>query len=119
MKKTRLTLIILALLVLLGSIGMTVCLLFSNYQNVRLFKQAQNNFLQGDDAALALAETQLLQLIRSDSDNEAAFIMLADIALKKKIYPEQVYYRHMACQLNPLSKENKEKYIVCKEKYNT
>ncbi|MBE6384046.1 MAG: hypothetical protein E7048_00115 [Lentisphaerae bacterium] len=119
MKKTRLTLIILALLVLLGSIGMTVCLLFSNYQNVRLFKQAQNNFLPGDDAALALAETQLLQLIRSDSDNEAAFIMLADIALKKKIYPEQVYYRHMACQLNPLSKENKEKYIesLCFARY--
>ena len=112
MKKFRLTLIILSVLILLGSIGMTVFLLFSNYQNVRLFKQAQSNFLRGDDASLTLAEAQLLQLVRNDSDNEAAFIMLGDIARKKKIYPEQVYYRYMAYRLNPLSRENKEKYIA-------
>jgi tetratricopeptide (TPR) repeat protein len=77
-----------------------------------LFKQAQSNFLRGDDASLTLAEAQLLQLVRNDSDNEAAFIMLGDIARKKKIYPEQVYYRYMAYRLNPLSRENKEKYIA-------
>ena len=68
MKKFRLTLIILSVLILLGSIGMTVFLLFSNYQNVRLFKQAQSNFLRGDDASLTLAEAQLLQLVRNECD---------------------------------------------------
>ena len=91
MKKSRLILIILSVLVLLGCIGMTGYLLFSNYQNVRLFKQAQENFQQGDEASLALAENQLLQIIRSDSENESAFIMLGEIARRKKVHSEQVY----------------------------
>ena len=91
--------------------NMTVFLLFSNYQNVRLFKQAQNNFQQGSEASLALAEAQLLKIIAKDSDHEAAFIMLSEIARKKKIYPEQVYYRFVAYRLNPLSAENQEKYL--------
>ena len=52
-----------------------VFLLFSNYKNVRIFKQARSNFLQGDDASLELAETLLLQVIAADLDNEAAFSM--------------------------------------------
>ena len=119
LKKSHIVLIAVSILILLGCIGMTVLLLFSNYQNVRLFKQAKNNFLRGDEAALALAETQLLQITAQDSDNEAAFIMLAEIASRKKIYPEQVYYRFMAHRLNPLSSENKEKYIesLCFARY--
>lgn len=119
MKKIRLILIILSVLILVGCIGITVILLFSNYQNVRLFKQAQADFLQGDEASLALAEIQLLKLIQNDSDHEAAFIMLGEIARKKKIYPEQVYYCFMAYRLNPLSSENKEKYIssLCFARY--
>ena len=119
MKRSRLVLIILAVLILLGCIGMTAYLLFSNYRNVRLFKQAQSNFVQGDEASLDLAESQLLQVIRLDSDNEAAFIMLGEIARKKKVYPEQVYYCHMAYRLNPLSQENREKYIdsLCMARY--
>lgn len=119
MKKRRIILIILSVLILLGCIGMTAYLLFSNYQNVRLFKEAQSNFSQGDEASLTLAETQLLQVIRNDSDNEAAFIMLGEIARKRKIHPEQVYYCFMAYRLNPLSSENKEKYIesLCFARY--
>ena len=119
MKRSRLILIILSLLILCGCIGMTAYLLFSNYRNVRLFKQAQSNFLQGDEASLDLAESQLQQVIRLDSDNEAAFIMLGEIARKKKVYPEQVYYCHMAYRLNPLSQENREKYIdsLCMARY--
>ena len=95
MKKSRLTLIILSLLILLVCVGVTVCLLFFNYQNVRLFKEAQRNFQCGDEASLSLAEEQLLQVVRNDSDNEAAFVMLGEIARKRKIYPEQVYYCYM------------------------
>ena len=69
LKKSHWILIISSVLILIGCIGATAYLLFSNYQNVRLFKQAQNNFLRGDEASLSLAETQLLQLIRHDSDN--------------------------------------------------
>ena len=105
-------LIILSVLILLGSIGMTAFLLFANHKNVRLFKQAQDNFLRGDDSSLSLAEKQLLQAVQNDSDNEAAFIMLGEISRKRKIYPEQVYYCFMAYRLNPLSRENKERYII-------
>ncbi len=119
MKKYRLILIVLSVLILLGCIGMTAYLLLFNYRNVRLFKQAKGNFLQGDENALTLAESQLLQIIRSDSDNEAAFVMLGEIAGKKKVYPEQVYYCFMAYRLNPLSSENREKYInsLCFARY--
>ena len=111
LKKSRWILIILSILVLSGCIGMTVCLLFSNYQNVRLFKQAQNNFRRGDNDSLTTAEAQLQQLIRNDNDHEAAYIMLGEIARKRKVYPEQVYFCYMAHRLNPLSAENKERYI--------
>ena len=98
---------------------MTAFLLFSNVRNVRLFQQAQSNFQRGDDASLDLAETQLLQLIARDSNNESAFSMLGEIAGKRKFYPEQVYYCAMAYRLNPLSSENKEKYIdsLCSARY--
>lgn len=117
--KKRLVLICISVLILLGCIGMTVYLLFSNYQNIRLFKQAQSNFQQGDDTSLELAEAQLLRVINNDSDNEAAFVMLGEIARKRKIYPEQVYYCFMAYRLNPLSEENKNKYIesLCFARY--
>ena len=119
MKKSRLTLIILSLLILLVCVGVTVYLLFSNYQNVRLFKEAQRNFQRGDEASLSLAEEQMLQVVRNDSDNEAAFVMLGEIARQRKIYPEQVYYCYMACRLNPLSAENKDRYInsLCFARY--
>lgn len=109
--KKRITLISAALLILIACIGMTVFLLFSNYRNVVLFKQAQSNFQRGDDASLNAAEAQLLQLIRNDDDNETAYLMLASIAGQRKVYPEQVYYSYMAHKLNPLSAENKAKYI--------
>ena len=111
LKKSHWLLIILSVLILVGTIGITACLLFSNYQNVRLLKQAQNNFRRGDDESLNLAESQLLLLVRSDSDNEAAYLMLGAIAAMRKVYPEQVYYSYMAHRLNPLSEENKELYI--------
>ena len=119
MKKSRLILIIFSVLILAGCISMTVFLLFSNVRNVRLFQQAQSNFQRGDDASLDLAETQLLQLIAKDSNNESAFSMLGEIAEKRKFYPEQVYYCAMAYRLNPLSSENKEKYIdsLCFARY--
>ena len=119
MKKSRLILIIFSVLILAGCISMTAFLLFSNVRNVRLFQQAQSNFQRGDDASLDLAETQLLQLIARDSNNESAFSMLGEIAGKRKFYPEQVYYCAMAYRLNPLSSENKEKYIdsLCSARY--
>ena len=109
--KLRIILIAVSLLILVGCIGLTGYLLFSNYQNVSLFKQAQSNFQRGDDHSLQVAESQLLQLIRNDEDNEAAYIMLGAIAEKRKVYPEQVYYCYMAHKLNPLSAENKAQYI--------
>ena len=119
MKKSRLILIIFSMLILAGCISMTAFLLFSNVRNVRLFQQAQSNFQRGDDASLDLAETQLLQLIAKDSNNESAFSVLGEIAGKRKFYPEQVYYCAMAYRLNPLSNENKEKYIdsLCFARY--
>ena len=111
MKKVRFTLIVLSVLILLGTIGMTALLLFSNYRNVRLFRQAQSNFLKGDKNSLESAEAQLLQLIRNDADNEAAYIMLGKIAGQWKIYPEQIFYCYKAHRLNPLSAENKKSYI--------
>ena len=110
-RKLRLILIIVSLLILAGCVGVTAYLLFSNHLQTRLFAQAKSNFLQGDGDSLALAETQLLQVIRNDDDNEAAYIMLAEIAGKRKNYPEQVYYCFMAHRLNPLSRENAEKYV--------
>lgn len=119
LKKSHSILIVISLLMLFLCIGMTVYLLFSNYQNVHLFKQAQNNFLRGDSESLQLAETQLLQVISHDSDNEAAYVMLGEIAGRKKIYPEQIYYCYMAHRLNPLSAENKTEYIqsLCLGRY--
>ena len=111
LKKSHWILIIVSVLILLSCIGITAYLLFSNYQNIRLFKQAQSNFQRGDEESLTLAETQLLQFVRKDNDNEAAYIMLGQIAEKRKCYPEQVYYCYMAHRLNPLSSENKECYI--------
>lgn len=109
--KKRIILIAAALLVLLACIGMTVFSLFSNYRNVVLFKEAQSNFKRGDDKSLDAAEVQLLQLISNDDDNENAYVMLADIAGKRKVFSEQVYYSFMAHKLNPLSAENKDRYI--------
>ena len=111
LKKSHWVLVAFSILILSGCIGMTAVLLLSNYQNVRLFKQAQNNFLRGDDDSLSKAEIQLQQVIRTDKDNEAAYIMLGEIAGRRKIYPEQVYYCYMAHRLNPLSAENKALYI--------
>ncbi len=107
----RIVIISAALLVLFVCIGMTAFLLFSNYQNVALLKQARNNFQSGDEKSLDIAEAQLLQLVRNDDDNETAYIMLSAIAGKRKVYPEQVYYSYMAHKLNPLSAENKFEYI--------
>ena len=111
LKKSHWVLIIVSVLILFGCVGVTGYLLFSNYQNARLFKQAQRNFQRGDEESLTLAETQLLQVIRKDKDNEAAYVMLGAIAEKRKCYPEQVYYCFMAHRLNPLSSENKTQYI--------
>ena len=110
-KRLRLILIIVSLLILLGCIGLTAYLLFSNYQQAHLFAQAKSNFQIGDAKALALAKAQLQQVIQNDDDNEAAYIMLAEIAEKQKNYPEQIYYSFMTHRLNPLSQVNKAKYI--------
>ena len=117
--KKHVALIVVASLVLIGCIGVTAYLLFSNYQNVLLFKQAEENFIRGDEESLNVAELQLQQIIRNDNDNESAYFMLAEIARKKKIYPELVYYSYMAYRLNPLSSVNKEKYIegLCFARY--
>ena len=119
LKKSHLLLIIFSVLILLGCVGITAFLLFSNHQNVRLFKQAKSNFQRGDAESLDLAELQLQQLIRTDDDNEAAYIMLAEIAARRKVYPEQVYYCYMAHRLNPLSVESKTRYIksLCMARY--
>ena len=119
LKKSHLILIIVSVLILFACIGITAYLLFSNYQNVRLFKQAQGNFQRGDASSLKIAEAQLQQVIAKDSDNEAAYIMLGVIAEKNKCYPEQVYYCYMAHRLNPLSKENKAAYVksLCFARY--
>ena len=110
LKKSHIVLVIVSVLILLGCIGMTLYLLFSNYQNVRLYKQAQSDFLLGDADSRQLAEARLLQVIRKDDDNEGAYRMLGEIAAKRKNYPQQVYYCYMAHRLNPLSEENREKY---------
>ncbi len=119
LKKSRIILISVSVLILAGCICMTGYLFFSNYQNIRLFRQAEENFHRGDEASINLAESQLLRLITFDDDNEAAYIMLGKIAGKRKVYPEQVYYCHMACRLNPLSRENKKEYIksLCFARY--
>lgn len=111
LRKKQIILILISAAVLLACCGITACLLFSNYQNIRLFKQAQNNFANGDAASLNAAAAQLQQLIRNDDDNEAAYLMLAAIAGKRKFYPEQAYYSHVAYRLNPLSSKNKKLYI--------
>ncbi len=119
LKKSHIVLVVVSVLILLGCIGMTLYLLFSNYQNVRLYKQAQSDFLLGDADSLQLAEARLLQVIRKDDDNEGAYRMLGEIAAKRKNYPQQVYYCYMAHRLNPLSEENREKYIksLCFARY--
>jgi len=104
-------LIAVSLLILLGCVGIMGFLLFSNYQNVSLLRQAQSNFQRGDADSLAAADAQLRQLIANDDDNEAAYIMLGEIAGKQQIYPEQVYFCYMAHKLNPLSAENRQRYI--------
>jgi hypothetical protein len=104
-------LLIVSLLILAGCIGITAFLLCSNYQQANLFAQANKQFLQGSEQSIARAEMQLRQVIQNDNDNEAAYIMLAAIANKRKSYPEQVYYSFMAHRLNPLSRENAEKYV--------
>lgn len=109
--KWHVVLIILSVLILFGFIGITAYLLFFNYSNVRLLKEAQSNFRRGDAKSLELAESQLLQLIENDDDNEAAFIMLGKIAEKQKSYPGLVSYTYMAHRLDPLSEENKAWYI--------
>ena len=110
-KKIQIILIIIAVLVLLGSIGMSFFLLFSSYQNIQLFREAANNFKRGDSKSFDSAERQLLQLINNDDDNEQAFIMLGEIARARKVYSEEMYYTYQAHKLNPLSSENKMKYI--------
>lgn len=119
LKKTYLVLILISILFLTGSVGMTLFLLFSNYQNVRLFKAARDNFERGNDASVSLAEAQLLQVIRNDSDNEDAYRMLGEIAARKKVYPEQVYYCYRASRLNPLNKEYRDRYVrsLCFARY--
>ena len=110
-RRVRLILVIASLLILFGCIGLTAYLLFSNYQQARLFAQAKSEFLRGSPEALALAKAQLQQVVKVDNDNEAAYIMLAEIAGKQKNYPEQIHYSFMAHRLNPLSRENAEKYV--------
>ena len=119
LKKSHLILLLAAVLILLGCIGMTAYLLFSNYQNIRLFKLAQSNFQRGDAGSLELADAQLQQVISKDDDNESAYVMLGEIAQKTKNYPQAVYYCYMAHRLNPLSSENKERYIrsLCFARY--
>lgn len=111
-RRIRLILIIASVLLLIGSVVVTAYLLFSNYQQARLLTQAKREFLRGSAESLALAKVQLLQIIENDDDNEAAYVMLAEIAGKQKNYPEQVYYYFMAHRLNPLSRENAEKYVT-------
>jgi predicted Zn-dependent protease len=109
--KKQLILVSVSVLILAVCIGVTGVLLFSNYRNVALLKQAKINFQRGDEASLKTAEAQLLQLLANDDDNEAAYIMLGAIAGKRKIYPKQAYYCFMAYKLNPLNRENKINYL--------
>ena len=108
----RKILVVFAILILVASIGFSACLLFFNYQNVRLFRRAAGNLRRGTPTALDTAEAQLQRLIQKDRDHEQAFLMLARIAERKKKYPEQVYYSFQAHKLNPLSPENRELYIA-------
>ena len=119
LKKKQIVLIAAAILIIAVSIVGTVYLFFSNYQNVLLFKQAKANFQQGDPESLTVAELQLQRVISNDKDNESAYIMLGEIAGKRKIYSEQVYYCYMAFRLNPMSQTSKEKYIssLCLARY--
>ena len=110
-KRIKIALICAALFFLLATIALTVYLAFSNYQNVRLLQQAESNFLRGDDHSVKLAEQQLLQFVRNDSDSERAFILLGRIAQRKKVFLEQVRYTYQAHKLNPLSKENESAYV--------
>ena len=110
-KKVRIALICAALVILLASVVLSVCLLFSNYQNVQLLRQAESVFRQGDAESLKLAQTQLLSLTANDPDNEYAFVLLAEIAKRNKIYPEYIYYSLRAHKLNPLSEKNEKAYI--------
>lgn len=105
-------LIVIAILILMISIAFSAYLLVFNYKNVHLFRKAERNFLSNTPASLNVAESQLLQLIRNDPDNEQAFLMLSRIAERRKKYPEQVYYSYQAHKLNPLSRENEELYIL-------
>lgn len=111
LKPSQYILIAVSVLILLSCIALTVCLLFSNYQTVRLFRQAQRNFLRGDSSSLQIAEAQLLQVIGNDADHEAAYVMLGKIAKKQKEYPSRVYYCYRAHRLNPLSQESKDNYV--------
>ncbi len=106
--RLRLSLIVFAILVLAVCIAFSAYLLFSNYSKVHLLREAERNFQQGK---LDIAEAQFRQLIREDSDNERAFILLGEIAEKLKKYPDMVYYCYQAHELNPLSEENKDRYI--------
>ena len=85
-KRIKIALICATLFFLLATIALTVYLAFSNYQNVRLLQQAESNFLRGDDHSVKLAEQQLLQFVRNDSDSERAFILLGRIAQRKKVF---------------------------------
>lgn len=111
-KQLRRILIIIAILILIISIAFSAYLLFFNYKNAHLFRKAERNFLRNTPTSLNRAELQLLQLIRNDQDNEQAFLMLSQVAERKEKYPEQVYYSFQAHKLNPLSQENKKRYLV-------
>ena len=107
----RFILIGVASVILLGSIGLSAFLCYSNYQNVQLFRSAENNFAKGDADSLENAEAQLKALIAHDSDHERAFVLLGKIAARKKNVPEQLHYSFQAHKLNPLSAENEKAYI--------
>ena len=77
-------LIVIAILILMISIAFSAYLLVFNYKNVHLFRKAERNFLSNTPASLNVAESQLLQLIRNDPDNEQAFLMLSRIAERRK-----------------------------------
>ncbi len=108
MKRLRLLLITVALLILTGTLVFSVSMLFFNYGNVRLLRQAEKNIRQGKSH---IAEAQLKELIRTDHDNERAFILLWEIARREKKYPDMAYYGNQAHELNPLSTENRERYM--------
>ena len=107
----RFVLIGVASVILLGSIGLSAFLCYSNYQNVALFRSAESNFVKGDASSLDTAEAQLKTLISHDTDHEGAFVLLGKIAARKKNFPAQLYYCFQAHKLNPLSAENEKAYI--------